>query len=164
MYYAEPKEDGTMPTIIRKTTGFASNKPGEFDTIKDKSGKSFSLDEVPSLSFGEQAKTFLDIGRAWGRSLPWDVPLQTKTVVVTPLKRPGPLAWNLPPGARGVKFIGATSGLKLNGKPVRPSITYSVEEAQQMVYEGKFDPSKQETFQALSAASIQATSTSTAKL
>ena len=137
MYYAKAEEQALMPSLVPKMEIFANNLPNQFRSIAgEKPGELIDLDAVPSLPFPEQVKAFLKFGVQWGTSLPWDVPLQTVTQPKETHLKPGQKGIELPPQARGIKFLSVAEHLTLNGQAVRPGRTYTASEASAMVFNG----------------------------
>ena len=137
MYYAKAEEQALMPSLLPKMEIFANIEHNQFRSIKgDKPGEVIDLDSVPSLPFADQVKAFLRVGMQWGTSLPWDVPLQTVTRTREIHLKPGQKGIDLPPQARGIKFLSAVDYLTLHGEAVRPGRTYTASEASAMVFSG----------------------------
>lgn len=134
MYYAETHDQPLLPTLLPKMASFASIGRHQFDSIPmSKPGQVIELESIPALPFADQVKAFLRVGMQWGEMLPWDVELQTWSRTEEAPVTPGKVGIDLPPAARGVKFLGGTEHLSLHGQAVRPGKTYTAGEASAMV-------------------------------
>lgn len=161
MYFATAHDEQLLPDILIKMAPFSSYTYQQFETLKLPNNRQVNVKEIPTLEFSEQAFLFLSIGAKWGLTMPWDVPIHTKTQPCNVTMKPGQTGIELPTGSRGIKFSKPPTGLLLDGKPVKHRKTYSPSDAARMVYSGTGKDGK---FIAITSIPLAAAGKSQAKL
>lgn len=140
LYGVETSQAPLLPNVLVAMRPFVSIPEDQFNTVaipNGKDAKSIELKQVAAQPSEDIVKTFMAIGEQWGLSGAWDVRGQSRTSKHSVALSPGQRGIALPSGSRNFKFISDPAMLTLNGKPVKAGISYSNEDAAEMIYQGK---------------------------